>query len=252
MNNTFRIGLIIATMLISPFISAVEFDDAKKCNEIKNDPDLTIQYCTKVIQSGELSAENLVPVIAKRGNAYYQKGNYDQAIGDYNTVIRLDPNDARIYIKRGMAYDYSERNYDETIANFNSAIRLDPNNARYYNYRCWALVLKGDAESALSDCNKSLELQPNNPNALDSRGIAHFALGNYQAALKDYNRTIQLDSAAWSTHLGRAFVFEILGNTSQAEADRKIARDNAQGEEQYGRWLGSVEDAEKNNQHHRQ
>lgn len=249
MNNASRIGLVITVMLISPFIGAVEFDDAQKCNEIKGDPDLTIQYCTSAIQSGELSTENLVPVLTKRGFAYYRKRNFDQAISDFSAVIQLDPNNAKIYIKRGMAYDYSEQNYDETIDNYNSAIRLDPNNALYYNYRCWALVLKGDAQSALSDCNKSLELQPVNPNTLDTRGLAHFALGNYQAALKDYKRTIQLDSAAWSTHLNRARVLEILGNTSQAEADRKIARKNAQGEEQYGIWLRNLEHAEKNNQH---
>ena len=249
MNNTTRIGLIITVMLMSFFISAVEFDDAQKCNENKDDHDLTIQYCTTAIQSGELSNENLVPVMASRGYAYYKKRNYGQAISDFSAVIRLDPNIARIYVLRGMAYDYSERNYDEAIDNFTSAIRLKPNSAEYYNKRCWVLVLKGDAESALSDCNKSLELRPDNPNTLDSRGIAYFALGNYQAALQDYNRTIQLDSAAWSTHLYRARVFEILGNTSQAEADRNIARENAQGEEQYGVWFRSVEDAEKNSQH---
>jgi Flp pilus assembly protein TadD len=249
MKNAMRIGLFITAMLISPFIGAVEFDYLQKCNQIKGDPDLTIQYCTKAIQSGELSIENLVSVTARRGYAYYQKRNFDQAISDFSAVIRLDPTDARIYMKRGMAYEYSERNYDETIDNFNSAIQLDPDNARYYNYRCWALVLKGDAESALSDCNKSLELQPNDPDTLDTRGLAQFALGNYQAALKDYNRTIQLDSAAWSTHLNRARVLEILGNTSQAEADRNIAKENAQGEEQYRTWLGSVQDAEKNNLH---
>jgi len=252
MNNALRIGLIVIAILISPFIGAFEFDDAQKCNEIKDDPDLTIQYCTRAIESGELSTENLVPLMASRGYAYYKKRNYDQAISDFSAVIRLDPSDSRIYIARGMAYDYSERNYDETVDNFNSAIRLDPNNARYYNYRCWALVLKGNAESALSDCNKSLELQPNDPNTLDSRGLAHFALGKYQAALKDYDRTIQLDPGAWSTHLNRARVLEILGNASQAEADRNTARENAQGEEQYKIWLGNVEDAEKNNQHHRQ
>jgi len=249
MNNTSRIGLIITVMLMSPFIGALEFDVAQKCNEIKDDPDLTIQYCTTAIQSGKLSNENLVSVMTKRGFAYYRKRNFDQAISDFNTIIQLDPNIARIYVARGMAYDYSEQNYDETIDNFTSAIRLKPNNARYYNYRCWAFVVKGDAKSALSDCNKSLELQPDNPGTLDSRGLAHFAQGNYQAALKDYNKTIQLDSAAWSTHLNRARVLEILGNTSQAEADRKIARKNAKGEEQYGIWLRNLEHAEKNSQH---
>jgi len=249
MNNISRICLIITVMLMSPFIGAVELDDAQKCNEIKGDPDLTIQYCTTAIQSGELSNENLVPVMANRGYAYYKKRNYDQAISDFSAVIRLDPNIARIYVARGMAYDYSERNYDEAIDNFTSAIRLKPNSARYYNKRCWVFVLKGDAESALSDCNKSLELRPDYPTTLDNRGLAHFALGNNQAALKDFNRTIQLDPTAWSTHLYRARVLEILGNTSQAESDRNIARENAQGEEQYGIWLRSVEDFEKNNQH---
>jgi len=77
MNNTSRIVLIITVMLMSPFIGAVEFDDAQKCNEIKDDPGLTIQYCTIAIQSGELSNENLVPVMASRGHAYYKKRNYD-------------------------------------------------------------------------------------------------------------------------------------------------------------------------------
>lgn len=252
MNNVLRIGLFITVLLVSPFIGAVEIDDVQQCKEIESDPDLTIQYCTEAMLSSELSSENLVSVMTKRGLAYYRKRDFEQAIKDFTSIIQLDPNIAGIYIKRGMAHEYSERNYEETVDNFNAAIRLKPNNARYYNYRCWALVLKGDAQSALSDCNKSLELQSDNPNTFDSRGLAHFALGRYQAALKDYNKTIQLDSAAWSTHLYRARVLEILGNKSQAEADRKIARKNAQGEEQYGSWLGNLEDAEKNNQHLRE
>jgi tetratricopeptide (TPR) repeat protein len=248
MNNASRIGLIIAVMLMSPFVDAVEINDAQKCNEIEDDPDLTIQYCTTAIKSRGLSTEELVWAMTSRGNAYYRKRNYDQAISDYSAVIELNPNTATIYIRRGMAYEYSERNYAETINNFTSAIRLDPDNALYYNFRCWARVLKGDAESALSDCNKSLELKPDDSNTLDSRGIAYLALGDYQAALKDFNRTIQLDSEAGSTYVNRARVHEILGNTSQAEADRNIARENAQGEEQYESWLLNVAEAEKNNQ----
>ncbi len=252
MSNALRIILIVTAMLVSFFINAVEFNDTQKCNEIKDAPDLTIQYCTAAMQSDELSDENLADVIARRGYAYYQTSNYEQAIIDFNTAIQLNPKDARFYIVRGMAYEYAERNYNETVDNFSSAILLQPKNARYYNFRCWARVLKGDAELALFDCNQSLDIEPNNPNAYDSRGIAHFALGNYQAALADYNKSIELNSEAWSTHLNRARVHEILGNTSQAEADKNIARKNAQGEEQYKTWLGSIEDAEKNNRHHRQ
>lgn len=252
MSNASRVGLIVAMILMSHFSDADEFNSAQKCNEIKDDPDLTIEYCTKIINSTDLSAESLAASTAKRGYAYYHKGDFGLAIADFDAAIRLNPNNALVYIARGMAYDYSERNYEKTIDNFSSAIRLEPNNARYYNFRCWALVLNGDAELALSDCSKSLELDPSNPNAFDSRGIAQFALGNYLAALKDYDKAIELNSEAWSTHLNRARVYEILGDSLKAERDRSVARANAQEEKQYETWLGNLQDAEKNNQHHRQ
>ena len=39
-----------------------------------------------------------------RGVAYYNKGEYDQAIADFTEAIRLDPDNADIYHDRGLAY----------------------------------------------------------------------------------------------------------------------------------------------------
>ena len=39
-----------------------------------------------------------------RGGAYYDLGQYERAIQDYNEAIRLDPKDADAYYNRGIAY----------------------------------------------------------------------------------------------------------------------------------------------------
>jgi len=47
---------------------------------------------------------------------------------DFNQAIRLDPNNADAYYRRGDAY-FWKQDYDRAIVDFNQAIRLDPNNA---------------------------------------------------------------------------------------------------------------------------
>ena len=61
-----------------------------------------------------------------RGNAYFNKGDYDRAIADYTQAIRLDPNDAVAYNSRGNVY-YNKRDYNRAIADYEVALRLDPN-----------------------------------------------------------------------------------------------------------------------------
>ena len=55
-----------------------------------------------------------------RGNAYREKGEYDQAIADYTEVIRINPDDADAYNNRGIAYrtlgKYAEADADKAKA----------------------------------------------------------------------------------------------------------------------------------------
>ena len=62
---------------------------------------------------------------------YCKKRNYDKAIADYSEAVRIDPNNAKAYYDRGLAYR-SNGKRDKAIADFSEAIRLDPNNAAAY------------------------------------------------------------------------------------------------------------------------
>ncbi len=64
-----------------------------------------------------------------RGLAYEQKAEYDRAIADYSSAIRLNPDFADAYNSRGSAYGHKQ-DFDKAIADFIVAIRLDPKDSR--------------------------------------------------------------------------------------------------------------------------
>src|SRR5262249_32613237 len=79
-----------------------------------------------------------------------KKKDYDAAIREPREAIRLDPNYARAYTSRGVAYR-RKKDYDRAIADFTEAIRLDPNYAHAYNSRGFAYESKKEYDRAIAD-----------------------------------------------------------------------------------------------------
>lgn len=69
-----------------------------------------------------------------RGKAKADKGEYFEAIIEYDIAIKLNPADAKSYYYRGKAKEVLGLR-TAAIADYGTAIRLDPNNARAYYYR---------------------------------------------------------------------------------------------------------------------
>ena len=100
---------------------------------------------------------------AKRGNAYGNLGKYNTAISDYTTAIRLDPNDASAYFNRGLLYDdvkYELRDRKSAIADYTTAIRLSPDWFTLYYKRGIAYAYLGEYISAISDFTAAIILNP--------------------------------------------------------------------------------------------
>ena len=67
----------------------------------------------------------------QRGIAKKKLNQLDAAIADYDTAVRIDPNDAFAYVRRGMAKEKLNQ-FDAAIADYDIAIRVDPNYAFAY------------------------------------------------------------------------------------------------------------------------
>jgi tetratricopeptide (TPR) repeat protein len=119
-----------------------------------------------------------------RGNAYYDKGLYDQAIADYTKAIEWSPVNADVYFNRGVAYS-QERLYDQAIADFTKVIALKPDDANVYNQRAWNYHLKGEDAKGLPDANKAVALAPNDTANIETRAEIYEKLRQRDNAIAD-------------------------------------------------------------------
>lgn len=95
-------------------------------------------------------------------------------------------------INRGIVYLYRGQ-YAEALTDFDAAIANTPNLAEGYTHRGVALLAQHDYSSAIEALNQGLALEPSEPaKVYFNRAIAHEELGDIPAAYHDYRRAAEL------------------------------------------------------------
>jgi tetratricopeptide (TPR) repeat protein len=153
----FRLFILAAFVLVGVLpASAVRYSD---CGQTKN-LDRSIRSCTKIIKRGKReSRKNRTSAYTIRGNAYDNKGQYDQAIADFTKAIEINPRYAKAYTNRGSVYN-SKGQADRAIADYGKAIEINPRYANAYNNRGIAYEKKKLRDKAIADYRAALEVNP--------------------------------------------------------------------------------------------
>ena len=96
-----------------------------------------------------------------RGVAYYELGEFERALEDYNQAVVLVPNDPNALFGRVYTY-YSLGRNEEAIADFDQALALDPSYVGAYSGRASAACLAAPprTQSALEDILRLIEREP--------------------------------------------------------------------------------------------
>ena len=149
-------------------------------------------------------APNDVDSYINRGNFYCKHGKQDLAIKDYDKVLELDPNNVDAYIGRGNAYVNTGHLAQRDL---NKAIELNPNDFKAYMARSIVYLNIGQNNLALEDANKAVELNPNNFEVYNNRGLVYHNLKQYDSALRDYNKALELDPKNFSAYKGRGMIY---------------------------------------------
>src|SRR5690348_130808 len=105
-----------------------------QCKDVNN-PDTAdkgLAACSRLLDDRS-EAKNTAMILRNRCGIYYTKNDYDRALADCNRALRMEPDSAIGYNRRGLIW-YRMEKYDTAIVDFDNAIRLDTNFAyAYYN-----------------------------------------------------------------------------------------------------------------------
>jgi len=87
--------------------------------------DSVINECNRVMHRHSYHAKNTVTLLSYRAHAYLMDSEFDSALADYTTAIKLASNNTFLYFGRGEVHVKLE-NYDKAIEDLNKATSLFP------------------------------------------------------------------------------------------------------------------------------
>lgn len=117
---------------------------------------------------------------------------WDEAINQYHTALKLDPNFEMAYVELGYAY-YRKHDYDREADAYKSALAINPDNVDVlFNY-AENLESHHRYPEAIALYEKALTHDPDDMEILYQDGISYLAQGNRGKATEMYNRLNMLD-----------------------------------------------------------
>ncbi|MFN9718870.1 MAG: tetratricopeptide repeat protein [Planctomycetota bacterium] len=157
----------------------------------------------------------------ERACAYEKQGDYDKALDDLNTLIRLQPDHDKGLIRRVGLLMLTQP--DICIADLNAVIERDRSNSEAWLLRgmCWRSV--GDAERSLMDLDMACRLREGDFRPWLERGRVLLDQQRYDDAISDLSRVTQISPANADSHFYLSQAYQYLNQSSAAEANLRRA-----------------------------
>ncbi|MDD1535107.1 MULTISPECIES: caspase family protein [unclassified Bradyrhizobium] len=176
-----------------------------------------IDACSKIIALKVFRGEQLATIHFWRAVGWNKKGNYSKVIADATEAIRLQPSQAG-YNLRGSAY-YDKGDYEIAVADFDDALKLGPPSGTIFHNRGNAWRGKHDFAKAIADYDMAIKADPKSAFSFQNRGISKQALGDLDGALADINQAIRLDPSLPQPLINRTAIWRAKGELDRAIAD---------------------------------
>jgi tetratricopeptide (TPR) repeat protein len=200
-------GSLIALFLVLGYLTN------QQCRIWKND--LTLwEQTIRITPNDPLGYNNLAYY-------YYNKGELDLALANYNMTIKLNPNYYIPYITRGTIH-FQKGNDQLALEDFNRAVAFRPDLAAPLSNRGAVNVRLGRYEQALEDLNEAIKLDPNMSASYNNRGHVYLIRQQWNRALADFNHSISINPRSIVGYFNRAEVYQNTGKPDLALKDYLI------------------------------
>lgn len=177
--------MLVFGALASPSLAGMT-QDLADCTA--SDRKTSADACTRVMNSGRLPREQVYIGHYNRGWSYFNAGDYDRALADFDKSIASKP-------------DYADTYYSRAVAQHE----------------------RGDRERSLADLDEYLRRKGEVAEAYINRARLFRRRGEFQAAFSELQRAGALDPGDRKVEMLRALVLSDLGEQGPARAEAEKA-----------------------------
>lgn len=163
-------------------------------------------------QSGDLTYLYVLGLAADKSQ---QKALSEKAWG---RLADVGVNSAQFHMLMGRAF-YNRGDPDKAIGEFQTADKIDPDLPFLHYHWGRAYVLINDYQKAKTQFLEDIALEPDIPYAYDELGRVYDKLGDDAAAEKSFQTALKLDSQLAGAYFGLAKIYERRGEVEKALKD---------------------------------
>jgi tetratricopeptide (TPR) repeat protein len=160
----------------------------------------------------------------QQARAWYQQGQFAEARGIYEDILRIQPTNGDALNMLGFI-ELQRMSPSTALSFFERVIAISPHDAMAFNGRGLALQQSKRWDAALASFNQAIAIRPDYPPAHLSRGSLFIELNRLEEALVALDRAIAVKPDFALAHYNRGVVLEALARPHEAIAsyDRAIA-----------------------------
>jgi tetratricopeptide (TPR) repeat protein len=151
----------------------------------------------------------------KRGDEYFEAGQYSEAIIEYKNVLQVDPNAGEVHYKLSKAYMKNGK-VREGFWELRETVRLDETNIEAKIQLAQMLFLGKELEEGLAQIDEAILAEPENPAAHVVRAQILFGLNRGEESLVSYARAVEVAPGDDRTILLYASALENAGDIETA------------------------------------
>lgn len=148
-----------------------------------------------------LFAKKSATKLNSEGFEHMMKRKYDNAIGDFDKAIKIDPQYAEAWFNKGKALYYGKKKYNEALIAIDKAIELGAQDAMIWTLRGNTLSDLGNPEEAIQAYDKAIQVNPQFAMAWNNKSLILRKQGKYDEALQLVNKAIELHGPESTTEL---------------------------------------------------
>jgi tetratricopeptide (TPR) repeat protein len=168
--------------------------------------------------------DNRIMDLDRLGHLLFDDGQYEAAIQQYSSVLRVKPDSSVLHNNLGNIY-FGQHRCDDASREYREALRLQPDLPDAHHNLANCLLVEKKPDDAVAEYKQTLDLDPNKYQSRMMLGAALLQKGEINAAMEQFQQILALqpDNADVLMLLGHAYYMNKDLPSAIAELKRSLA-----------------------------